>query len=104
MLAACAVRTLAATSSLAVVSPMIRVIVNNPCACCVVVKEGEKIAQLQRLNNVWQTFDRVAAKVGGTVGRPKNAYFPLLIRMPQGAKLPIFLDYLYRRKNKLIKT
>lgn len=54
-------------------------------------------------------------KVGGIVGllwthkpkkkkKSKSIYFPLLIRMPQGAKLAIFLNYLYSRKNKLIKT
>lgn len=36
--------------------------------------------------------------------KSKSIYFPLLIRMPQGAKLAIFLNYLYSRKNKLIKT
>lgn len=36
--------------------------------------------------------------------KSKSAYSPLLIRMPQGAKVPVSLDYLYRRKNKLIKT
>lgn len=88
----CAVRALAATSSLAVVPPMIRVLANNPFACCVVVKEDEKSVN----NEGW--WD------GWSAQKSKNAYFPLLIRMPQGAKLPIFLDYLYRRMNKLIKT
>lgn len=93
------------------VSLTIRVITINLFACCVAAKEDEKRCAVavhkQRLADIYvYNLEGMAAKVGGIVGPPKkkskSAYFPLLIRMPQGAKLPIFLDYLYSRKNKLI--
>lgn len=68
---------------------------------CVVVKEARKQQHIYV-----HDLERVAAKVGGTVWTAQRnqrvLIFPLLIRTPQGAKSPLFLDY--RLKNKLIKT
>lgn len=69
---------------------------------CIVVKHKPGWPDLERIKLVGLLvcFEPTSQKKKSKI----FFYFPILIRMPGGAKLPIFLDYLYSHKNKLIKT